>query len=394
MEFNYTIDPNADEPIMLIDRHIGMDDEDGEGIMGDKFCRELMFLDTLNKSRINIWINSPGGTVTDGQQIYNTILKTKTKVDTHNVGMAASIAFPIFMAGCKRFMMDNTTAMTHPVSGGDQKSRAALEKAVNTMLSSRSFITPEKITEMMNRTTWLTAKDCGPEGLNLCEVEYSSEYNKPRKTPDAEGIKASWIEYKSVVNKLIENKKAIKMSELKDINNRLKLNEDAAKSSTIAAIDAIENRAVTAENKLRDQEAQNSAKFEILNKQIETLTTDKTAVENKLKDIETKATNEKKEALKSEAKNFAEDAAKSGKIENKAEAIEALATNYEANPEGTKLLVNSLPSNKKSPGSVVKNQLKPGEGTGVAVDNENPKAYVTVRNAEMQNKAKNRFKGE
>src|SRR4051794_5419098 len=92
----YTVDPAADEPIMLIDKHIGFDEVEGSGIMGDIFQKELLALDGMGKSRIQVWINSPGGLVSDGYNIYNAILKSQTKVDTYCTGMAASIAGVIF----------------------------------------------------------------------------------------------------------------------------------------------------------------------------------------------------------------------------------------------------------------------------------------------------------
>ena len=91
MNWNYTIDIDSDEPIMLINKHIGFDLDEGQGIDGSLFQEELLKLDSLGKKRIQVWINSPGGVVMDGYNIFNAILKSKTKVDTYNVGIAASI---------------------------------------------------------------------------------------------------------------------------------------------------------------------------------------------------------------------------------------------------------------------------------------------------------------
>lgn len=375
---------------MLIDRHIGMDDEDGEGIMGDKFSRELMFLDTLNKSKINIWINSPGGTVTDGQQIFNTILKTKTKVDTHNVGMAASIALPIFLAGRNRYMMDNATAMMHPVSGGDHKSREAMEKAVNTMLSSRSFIPAEKITEMMNRTTWLNSSDCGPEGLNLCEIEPGSGYNKPRKTPDSDGIKASWKEYKSVVNKLIDN---IKPQIMSKVTNKLKLNESANEDAILSAIESIENRATVAEGKLTAQEAENKAKVDALNSQLAALKTEKEAVDAKIKDIEDKAAAAAKETNKTKAAELVKNAVDKGQIANDEAVIKDWTDEAEENFERAKNKIEKLPINRKKDPTPPKDFKRddPAGSDAPSIDVNNTGSYVARMNAKVSNKAKERF---
>ena len=117
--FQYVVNPDSDEPIMLIDKHIGFDEKDGQGIDGAIFCRELIELDSLNKKSIKVWINSEGGIVMDGYNIYNAILKTKTKVDTVCVGIAASISAVIFQAGRNRIMNEYALLMYHNPYGGN-----------------------------------------------------------------------------------------------------------------------------------------------------------------------------------------------------------------------------------------------------------------------------------
>lgn len=394
MEFKYTIDPSADSPIMLIDKHIGYDEEDGEGIMGDQFSRELMFLDTLNKSCIDIWMSTPGGSVVDGQLIYNTILKTKTKVNTHNIGMCASIGLPIFLAGRNRYMMDNATAMLHPLSGGDHKSRAALEAAVNTMFTSRTIIPAETITQMMNRTTWLTAKDCGPDGLNICEVEYSGNYNKPRKTPDAEGIKASWKDYTSVVNKLIEEKKpqTITMSK---VTNKLKLVDGANEDLQLAAIEQIENKANIAEAKLTALEVENKAKVDALNSQLSALKTEKEAVEAKLKELEDKDKDAAKVANKARAEELVKNLVATGRILDEPEIVKDWTDQAIENYDRTKKVTDALPINKKKtavepPANF--HRTDPEGSQAPSIDVKNTGAFVARMNAKISNKALERFK--
>src|ERR1700752_373827 len=133
---------------MLIDTHIGLDEVDGEGIMGGQFVRELMFLDSLNKKSIQVWICTPGGSCMDGEQIYNAILKSKTPVDTYNVGTCASIGGPIFLAGRNRYMGSWAKLMMHPASGGDKKSLDAYNTSVAKMLSQRSFLTEDQVSKL------------------------------------------------------------------------------------------------------------------------------------------------------------------------------------------------------------------------------------------------------
>ena len=102
MEFIYTVDPNSETPIMLINKHIGFYSELGMGVNGEQFMSEMLALDAMGKSLINVWINSTGGGVLAGSNIVSAILNTKCKVDTYNMGVCASIAAVIFQTGRKR----------------------------------------------------------------------------------------------------------------------------------------------------------------------------------------------------------------------------------------------------------------------------------------------------
>ena len=58
MQLKYTIDIAAEEPIMMLDKHIGYDSDKGEGIDGAEFAKELLYLDSLQKKRIQVRINT------------------------------------------------------------------------------------------------------------------------------------------------------------------------------------------------------------------------------------------------------------------------------------------------------------------------------------------------
>lgn len=333
MDFLYTVDPNANEPIMLIDSHIGFDTEDGEGIMGDKFSRELMFLDTLGKNKIHIWINSPGGVVTDGQQIYGTILKTKTKIDTHNIGIAASIAGPIFLAGRTRYMMDYAKLMMHPVSGGDAKTRAALEDSIVTMLSSRSDISEELIKQLMAKTTWINAEDC--RNMGLCEVENSSSLNIPRVSSN------DWKDYKKITNKLVSDIKP-KIKNMNKVTNKLGLNEAASEDNILSAIESLENKVSSSEAKVSNAKKEldeAEARYNELKAKF-----DKVDNENKVAaEAAAKVANEN---ANNKAKELVSNAVKIGKITNDIKVIENWEKQAVANFASTEELINSIPVNK------------------------------------------------
>ena len=107
---------------MLINKHIGYDQEEGPGIDGAIFQQELLQLDNLGKKRIQVWINSPGGLVSDGYSIYTSILKSKTPVDTYAFGSVASIAAVIFQAGRRRrYRQVAGGARRWPVAGANAR---------------------------------------------------------------------------------------------------------------------------------------------------------------------------------------------------------------------------------------------------------------------------------
>ena len=108
------------------------------------------------------------------------ILKSKTPVDTYNVGMCASIAGVIFMAGRNRIMMDYSQFMMHPTSGADDpKVKKSFEDSLSNLLSAKSDITQEQVTELMNETTWLNAEECLVKGF-ATEIEKAANVNKKR----------------------------------------------------------------------------------------------------------------------------------------------------------------------------------------------------------------------
>ena len=115
-EFKYCPNPDADVPKMFIDNQIGGKDADGNpGIDGNRFMKELLCLsDEMGKKNIQVWINSEGGFVQEGQSIYAGILHSKAKVDTVCYGLAASISGVIFQAGRRRYMTDYANLMYHP----------------------------------------------------------------------------------------------------------------------------------------------------------------------------------------------------------------------------------------------------------------------------------------
>ncbi len=81
---------------------------------------ELLYLDSINHDDIYIYINSPGGSITSGMAIYDTMNYIKSDCNTICIGMAASMASIILSSGTKgkRFILPNSEVMIHQPLGG------------------------------------------------------------------------------------------------------------------------------------------------------------------------------------------------------------------------------------------------------------------------------------
>ena len=81
---------------------------------------ELLYLDSINHQDISLYINSPGGSVTDGMAIYDTINFIKSDVSTICIGMAASMGAFLLSSGTKgkRYSLPNSEIMIHQPLGG------------------------------------------------------------------------------------------------------------------------------------------------------------------------------------------------------------------------------------------------------------------------------------
>jgi len=352
----YCLDENIDEPIMLINSHIGFDDEDGQGIDGAQFQRELLYLDTLGKKRIQVWINSIGGVVMDGYNIASAILKTKTPVDTYNVGMSASIAGVIFMCGRNRIMMDYAQFMMHPVSGSsDEKSKQSFEDSLSTLLSAKADITQEQVAELMAETTWINAEDCLEKGF-CTEIEKTSNVNKKRLS--TANVSNFLKEANLITNKLITPIKKHKKSMLK-VTNKLGLNDDANEDSVLRAIQEMENKAKSDKEKMQDEMDALKAKMEADNKAFEDLKAKFDASEDE------------------NCKNMVKEFANVGKIANEEAVINKWVALAKNDLEGTKEILNSLPLNKVANKIETANEGKVDQKVG---------QYMHERLAEITNK--------
>lgn len=353
---------------MLIDSHIGYSSIDGRGVMADQFCRELMFLDTLGKSRVQVWMNSVGGSVLDAQQIYNTILRTKTKVDTYCVGLVASSAGFIFQAGRKRCMMNGTNLMMHnpfnPTNPEEESdSLRVFTNSIVTMICSRSGLTPEKVGGMMNVTTWLNAEDC--KAMGLCdEVEYLDSFNKARKVSIENPLNAL-KEYSNIIQ-------TIKPKKMNKVYNKLNLDAAAVgvEDSAVIAIERIQAENKIATDKLTAVEAE---LIEAKNKVTE--------LTNKVKEIEDAEALKEATELENKVNTLVDGAVTGGKIANEAAIIDAYKVMAKADLENTSKVIEALPVNKKAPNfdKAAANVAAADSSSAPSIDITNPAAYLAKK---------------
>lgn len=362
MDYKYVIQSSlqTDKPIMLINSHIGFDAEDGMGIDGAQFQRELLELDRLEKPAIQVWINSPGGVVMDGYNIFNAILKSKTPVDTYNYGIAASIAGVIFMAGRKRVMADYASLMIHsPFGGDDKKQIAAMRDSLVTMLAAKANIAEPEVDFLMDRTSWLNSAECYAKGF-CTDIEVTKENNRKRlpvlneATPIG-AVKAAWKESALILNSIFQQND--NNTDMKKVTNRLKLVDGANEDAIVESINAIENRATAAETELVTAKAD----LKKTKDSLEALQTENQA----LKDAENAAKEERENAEKAAKavvlNGILDKAVTVGKIkaEEKAKWIE---TAGKIGNDEVKDLIEKLPLNKTQAKAVTVEPGNAGDG--------------------------------
>jgi ATP-dependent Clp endopeptidase proteolytic subunit ClpP len=339
----YCVDPTADEPIMLINQHIGNDAEDGQGIDGALFQRELLELDAMNKSRIQVWINSPGGSVLDGYAIFNAITHSRTKVDTYCYGMAASIAGVIFQAGRRRYMADYGVLMYHNPFGSDNQGLMdAMTDSIITMISSKSGMDKAQTQRMMARETYLTADEAIQYKL-ADRIEVSSDFNRKRmQAVTNASTREVWKEAAQIMNNVLKSPMS-----MKNIANKLNLNEDASEKAVIDSISEIQNKLTAAEAKNKaDEAALEQAKADLADAQAkyDALSAEKVTKETELADVQNKLTQREDEIATARATKLVEDSIELGQVKNDAKT--AWIAKAKADFDGTKALLAGVPINK------------------------------------------------
>ena len=369
----YCVDPTSDEPILLINKHIGNDPDcfddkgnlitgEGMGIDGAIFQQELLYLDSLGKKRIQVWINSPGGVVMDGYSIYSTILKTTTPVDTYAVGGVASIAAVIFQAGRKRIMMDFSWLMYHnPFGGNDKDMISTMKESIIKMIEQRSGMSEADVKVMLNRNTFILADEALT--MKLCDkVDESKDENSKwlKKVSNEMPVMSFHNECNKVLNSIINTNTNTSMIK---VCMKLGLNDSAPEDAIVKAIESIENRATKAEtevirltNEIQDKTKADESEMDKLKAKLKKAEDDKAKADadyedckNQLDAIEKDKAKAEEENKKDKIKNMVDDFAKIGRIKDTEEVkLQWNVTAMKIGIDEAKAIIEALPLNKEA----------------------------------------------
>ena len=138
---------------------------------------ELLFLDSQSNDEISIYINSPGGSITSGMAIYDTMGFVKSPISTICIGMAASMASVLLASGDKgkRFILPNSEVMIHQPLGGVNGQATEikivadrilyLRNKLNKILSDKTGKDISEIEKDTERDYYLNASDALEYGL-------------------------------------------------------------------------------------------------------------------------------------------------------------------------------------------------------------------------------------
>ena len=134
---------------LLEDRIIFLSDEITDQT-ANLIISELLYLDSKSNEDIYMYINSPGGSVTSGMAIYDTMNYIKSDVKTICVGIAASMAAFLLSSGTKgkRFALENADVMIHQPLGGMQGQASDMEIACKRILKMK-----DKLNEILAKNT-------------------------------------------------------------------------------------------------------------------------------------------------------------------------------------------------------------------------------------------------
>jgi len=153
--------------------------------LANSVVAQLLFLDSQNNEDINVYINSPGGSVTDGMAIYDTMNFINSDVSTIGMGLCASMGAFLLSSGSKgkRYSLPNCEVMIHQPLGGAQGQATEIKIAAEHILK-----TKDKLNKILSLNT----------GKDLNIIEKDTDRDNFMTSEEA-------LNY-GIIDKIIENK--------------------------------------------------------------------------------------------------------------------------------------------------------------------------------------------
>jgi ATP-dependent Clp protease protease subunit len=170
-----------------------------DDFVANSVIAQMLFLQMSDpKKDIHIYINSPGGSVTSGLAIYDTMQFVTCDVNTYCIGIAASMGALLLTAGThgKRFCLPNAHVMIHQVSGGASGSASDVERTVefmftlkkrlNEILATHTGKTIDQIDVDADRDNYMSAKEAADYGLVDRVLENRKDLGEEEESKDSE----------------------------------------------------------------------------------------------------------------------------------------------------------------------------------------------------------------
>ena len=153
--------------------------------LANSIVAELLYLDSVSNDDISLYINSPGGSITSGFAIYDTMNLINSDVSTICIGMAASMGAFLLSSGTKgkRYALPNAEVMIHQPLGGAEGQATEIKIAAERILKSR-----DKLNKILSKNT----------GKDISIIEHDTERDNFMNSEEA-------FEY-GLIDKIIEKK--------------------------------------------------------------------------------------------------------------------------------------------------------------------------------------------
>lgn len=266
------------------------------------FIYGASFLDEVTE--IFVSINSPGGSVLGGFNIFSALINSDKRVVTRIDGIAASIAAIIFFAGQEREMVDFGLFMIHDPMGGDNGALTKIKESLMKILGEDNF---NNLSKLMKDETWLNVDEM--EELKLIDKKIEINKGDMKETP----ITNKAMELFQVVNKMISEQYTNEME------NTEKLNEEALESKVEDRVEESTEAVEEIQNETEEVAAEAEIQEEVETEEVEAEVEE--TVESEVEETEEESV-EEPEAELAEVENKVEEVSNIADLTNRISELE------------------------------------------------------------------------